>query len=144
MELTKQKWCQPVWPCSSGNVWLLNGSLLPLLPVFTNLAVHAAQPLQLLNTASCKLRLHVTSRRLELVQPQGLSYVLKVRFHGRSTALTGESDGVALPGYIASTKRQRSVKAVSNRLLQQLEHCLLAGVGLGQHSRGGLLHDLRA
>ena len=106
--------------------------------------MHTAQPLQLLNTASGKLRLRAIGQRLELVQPQGLSYVLKVRFQGRSTALTGESDGVALPGYIASTKRQRSVKAVSNRLLQQLEHGLLAGVGLGQHGGGSLLHDLRA
>ena len=125
-------------------MWLLNGSLLPLFAGFVNLAVHAAQPLQLLCKALGKLRLHAVGQRLELVQPQGLKYVLKVRFQGRSTALTGESDGVALPGYIASTKRQRSVKAVSNRLLQQLEHGLLAGVGLGQHGGGSLLHDLRA
>jgi hypothetical protein len=64
------------------------------LPVFTNLALHTAQRLQLLNTALGKLRLRAIGQRLERVQPQGLNYVLKVRFQRRSTALTGESGGL--------------------------------------------------
>ena len=47
---------------------------------------------------------------------------------------------VSCAGFVAN-------KALLERLsltLQQLEHRLLRGIGLSQHSRSGLLHDLRA
>jgi len=52
------------------------------------------------------------------------------------TDLAGDSGILELP--------VSKCQCMSKRLLQQLEHRLLAGVGLGQHCRGSLLHDLRA
>ena len=39
---------------------------------------------------------------------------------------------------------QQSIVVEVYLTLQQLEHSLLRGIGLSQHSRSGLLHDLRA
>ena len=43
----------------------------------------------------------------------------------------------------ANTTRLRHFRSNRGSTAQQLQNRLLAGVGLGQHRRGGLLHDLR-
>ena len=51
---------------------------------------------------------------------------------------------LALPAVGERRRRRLSAHERSGRsALQKLEHGLLAGVGLCQHRRGGLLHDLR-